>query len=206
MAYATVAEFREYMEQVKSEVSVPGTDAKIQKVLNRATKIIDTVLGYSFTLAGEPGEQVVYGNDTDYLTPPVYVAGSVALVEAPDGYTVPDYIEQDGMLIVERSGVLGSPYVRPGLYGGGPAHPYPGGWLAGVPYTITAEYGYEAIPDDIVEACLETAVRIWRSKDAGFSDVVGVEGGGAVGYNRAFSNLVREILSHRIRATSPGVY
>lgn len=204
-SYASVADFREYMEQIASGGSI---DAKIQKVLNRATGIINTVLGYSFTVAGEASEQVVYGDGTDFLEPPVFVAESVSLVEAPDGYTVPDYIELEGLLVVTRGEALlrGSYYLQGGLYGSTLALPYAGGWVAGVPYTVTAEYGYSAIPDDIVECCLEVAVRIWRAKDAGFSDVVGVEGGGAVGYNGALPSLVREVLKHRIQSTSPGVH
>lgn len=129
-------------------------------------------------------------------------------MEAPDGYTVPDYIEQDGVLVVVRGEALlkGSYYARAGLWGHALAYPYAGGWVAGVPYTITANFGYSAVPDDIKEACLEIAVRIWRGRDAGFSDVVGVEGGGAVGYNGQLPAMVKMVLDKRLQRSAPGVH
>ena len=49
-------------------------------------------------------------------------------------------------------------------------------------YRVTAIWGYGPTPpDSIVELCLEIAVNIWRSRDkGGFSEVVGVEGSGAI--------------------------
>ena len=79
------------------------------------------------------------------------------------------------------------------------------GWLSGLPYTVSATFGYTTVPADIVECCLEIAVRIWRGRDAGFSDVVGVEGSGAVGYNGALPAMVKRVLDH-YKQTTTGVW
>jgi hypothetical protein len=168
-------------------------DAKIQDILDRVTEIIDQELGYSFGTAAT-STRVVYGDGTDYLLPPAFVAGSVTGVTAPSGYSVPSYVELDGILVVkDSSGVLAPITGRSTLSGSIPT----GNWLPGVPYTVSANFGYGSVPKDIVEACLEVAVRIWKGRDAGFSDVVGVEGSGAVGYNGKFPALVKEILANR---------
>lgn len=191
--YATVIEMREYLPQL---LASGATDATLTKILARATQIIDTYLGYSFTVASEVASaQTVYGDGTDYLVLPTFISGSVTGVTAPTGYSVPDYIEQSGALVIARDGVIGLPYGRGTIYHYGVDYAWPAGWLSGVPYTVTARYGVAAIPADIVEACLEIAIRIWKAKDAGFSDVVGVGDGGAVGYNGALPNMVKMVLN-----------
>jgi hypothetical protein len=199
MAYATLAQLKAYLNQITDD----SQDALLEDVLDRATAIIDTVVGYSFAPAAS-GERVVYGNGTDYLIPPQFVAGTVESVATITGYTVPDYIEQAGALVVTRESLTGAAYHSQSLSGA----PYglTGGWLAGVPYTVTADFGVAAtVPLDIQECCLQLAVRIWRAKDAGFSDVVGVEGSGDVGYNGALPALVKKILT-TYATSSPGVW
>jgi hypothetical protein len=79
---------------------------------------------------------VVYGDGTDFLEPPAFTAGSVTLVTAPTGYTVPDYIEQDGLLVVVDSLARRRSLSE---YAAFPAD-WPHGWTYGVPYTVTATY------------------------------------------------------------------
>ncbi len=52
----------------------------------------------------------------------------------------------------------------------------PGGWLSGTQLRVTAIWGWPAVPDEITEACLLLASRLFRRKDspegvAGFSDL-----------------------------------
>lgn len=179
-------------------------DARLQKALDRATQIIDTYLGFSFTLSGAAGTQVVYGDGTDYLEPPAFVAGSVTLVTAPNGYTVPTYTIANGVLQVTRDGLIGPLYGSEALTGR--LYSPLGGWLAGVPYTVAATFGYSAYPADIVEACLEIAVDLWRFKDAGSIKVVGVEGAGMVS-GKGLPATAKTILDARLlRAGFPGVW
>ncbi len=173
----------------------PATDDALQAALDRATAIIDTEVGYSFAAAAA-GTRAVYGDGTAFLLPPRFVAGSVSGVTAPSGYLVPDYIEQDGMLVVTDADGVRLP----------DAHRMQRGWAwdDGVAYTVAATFG--GVPADIVECCLEIAVRLWRGRAAGFSDVVGVEGGGAVGYERALPALVRRILDQYREERAAGVW
>jgi hypothetical protein len=81
----------------------------------------------------------VYGNGTAYLPLPAFEPESVTLVEAPSGYTVPEYIEQDGhLVVVDTTGRI------PNLRGYTPWFVDWGGtavlWAAGVPYTVTATF------------------------------------------------------------------
>jgi len=185
-------------------IAVAG-DARLQQVLNRATAIIDTYLGFAFTLStGTPGTQIVYGDGTDFLEPPPFVTGSVTLVTAPAGYTVPAYTIMDGILIVTRDGLQGTLYNSETI--AGRLYNPIGGWLNGVPYTIAATFGVSAIPADIVEACLEIAVDLWRFKDAGSIKVVGVEGAGMV-KGSGLPQTAKAILDRRIlNASFPGVW
>lgn len=190
--------------------STPGVavaaaqDARLQKLLDRATQIIETLLGFSFPAAEEDAEYVAYGDGTDYLLLPAFVAGSVTLVEAPDGYTVPDYIEQGSALVVTRGGIIGSLYGSEAL--AGRLYGLAGGWLSGVPYTVTATFGYASTPDDIKEACLEIAVDLFRFRDAGSIKMVGVEGAGVVS-GKGIPPTAKAILDKRLLdASVPGVW
>jgi hypothetical protein len=174
----------------------PATDDVLQAVLDRATQVLDTAIGYSFTLSAS-ASQVVYGDGTAYLVPTACL--TVSGVTAPTGYDIPDYVLRDGMLILtDSAGVL-----VPEAYAG--RSPVPA-WREGVPYTVAGTFGYAAVPDDIVEACLEVAARIWRGRSSGFSDVIGVEGGGAVGYEKAFPAMVRHTIGRYRAKRYPGVW
>jgi len=182
-----------------------ATDSLLQSVLDRATAIIDLYLGSSFPPAVEDDEQIIYGDGTDYLELPSYIAGSIATVTAPAGYSVPDYTEQDGMLIVTRSDLLGYPYYRAETIAGRLYNPV-GGWLLGVPYTVEATFGYETAPPDVVEACLEIAVDLWRFKDSGSIKAIGVEGAGMM-TGKGLPATAKLILDRRLLdSTMPGVY
>jgi hypothetical protein len=183
--------------------AAPANDALLGRVLDRASAIVDQIVGFSFGEAAS-GVRTFYGDGTDYLQLAPYVAGTLATVAGPTGLSLPTYAEIDGMLVATTvEGVLVDR--RPGGILGGARAVAPT-WRNGAPYQVTADWGYDGVPADIVEACLEIAVRIWRGRDAGFSNVIGVEGGGAVGYEKALPPLVKEILLGYRRRLSLGVY
>lgn len=207
MAYASVTQLRVYLTQLN-----PGqaSDEALGVVLDRATQVIDTELGFAFDTAAA-GTRVVYGDGTDYLVPPRFVAGSVTTVTAPGGWSVPTYAEHAGTLIIVDSDGrqrdayrrrLALPPASDLVTESWPSY----GWVKGLPYTVAATFGWASVPTDIVECALEIAVRIWRARDAGFSDVVGVGGEGGVGYNGALPNLVKRVLGHYKAGTSVGVW
>lgn len=201
MSYATVAHLR---AELKNQVTVgAATDAELQRKLDAATAIIDSEIGFSIVVANAPSTQIVLGDGTIYLQPSRFVPGSVTAVSSSASVTIPDYIEQDGSLVVaDASGAVPLQWDSlQRIYGTLESLR----WQPGVPYTVHATFGYAAIPADLQEACLQIAVRMWRGRDAGYSDVVGVEGSGAVGYNGALPAMVKRILA-TYRQTSWGVW
>jgi hypothetical protein len=104
-----------------------------------------------------PTERVVYGNNKSCLEIPEHVAGSVdPTVTTIQGVTAPQFVEHRANLcIVDSTGVM----LRTSV------------WREGVPYTITARWGYASTPADIREACL-----VWASLRARLNagDVSGV--------------------------------
>lgn len=177
MAYATAEQLRAYLPQI----SASSTDeALITDVLARASAIIDTYVGWSFADATTEA-RVIYGSGTAYLSLAPYVAGSVTAVAADGSPLDAALWRESARSVLRRDG---------------------GTWDPHTPYTVTATYGYSAVPADIVEACLEIAARLWQARSAGFSDVIGVQdGAGPVAFQKALPALVHVILErHRRRS------
>ena len=156
------------------------TTSLLQACLDRAT---ETVRGQLRALLADPtfdwaawpsaSTKIVAGVLGEHLYLPPHQAASVSLVEYmsttnPAAYaTIADqWLEEDGRLWRAA------------------------GWLP-QRYRVTAVWGYgPTVPAQAVEVVLELAVNIWRSRDkGGFSEVVGVEGGGAV---RAVAGLTKQ--------------
>lgn len=159
----------------------PTTNSLLQSCLDRAT---ETVRGQLRALLADPTfdwtawpsatTKIVTGVPGEHLYLPPHQAASVALVEYmsttnPVGYTAiaDQWLEEDGR--IWRAA----------------------GWLSGQRYRVTAVWGYgPTVPAQAVEVVLELAVNTWRSRDkGGFSEVVGVEGGGAI---RAVAVLTKQ--------------
>ena len=173
--YATVLQLREYLKQVPA-----SQDAALQTTLERAHEIVtDALGGMTFATYGVAATKDVYcAHRRHYLEIPYHEADSVTLVyeltargeseEATDAET--EFIEEDdGRLFLN------------------------GGWSPGW-YRITAKWGYGAAPAHVVEVELEVAVNLWRGKDSGDSNSVGVEGQGGVTYSRAMTWKQRDML------------
>lgn len=110
-----------------------------------------------------PTEQVVYGEGIAYLKVPPYISIAVDGVEMPSGYTVPSYAEKGGYLVVTDSNGIA---LVPGIYPDDLGFPfYLGGWPQGVPVTITAQWGYDGVPEDIKQVVIELAIKFWRGSD-----------------------------------------
>ncbi len=178
MAYGTLAEMYALLPQVTVNAA---NDALLSVMLERATDIVDMALGFSYAAVGAAAEKDVRALGGQYLELPAYELGSITAVYEVSGkgtdYESTDEVTDYDVLDDGR------------LYRGG-------GWTAGRWYRITAEWGYGEPPESIVQVTLEVAVNLWRGKDRGlYSDVIGVEGGGAVGYQRALTNQQRMIIA-----------
>ena len=180
MSYATVANLREYLDQVRAGAAV---DAALQSVLDRAQAIINDALGFSFGAYVEAAEKDVRARGGEWLWLPAYEAGSVATVAQVSGRgtayesitVVDDYVADEE------------------------SRPYrlwrEAGWERGDWYRVTAAWGYGPAPANIVEVELEVAINIWRSRDAAtFSDAMGPEGQGGFTVNRAMTWAQRSII------------
>lgn len=192
-SYATVAQFKRYLKQLAT-VTDATVLADIQDVLDRATDIVDLALGFSFVAYGAAAARDLraLGGDVWDIAPPHEIASVASVYE----------ITSKGTTYESTSEITDYEELEDGrLFRGA-------GWAPGAWYRITAEWGYGPAPAAIVEVTLEVAVNIWRSSDRGqFSDVIGVEGGGAVGYQRALTNQQRMIIDQvRMRVLGgPGV-
>ena len=186
-AYATVAEFRAMLTQIPTGAAV---DAMIQEYLDRATAKIDGELGFSFAAFGAAATDKDFRNRvcSQYLVLPAYLDGSITHVYQ---------LFSKGTSSESTSEILSTEYeaLTEGAHNGARLY-YAWGWPAGW-YRVTAKWGYGLPPDDIVQVCLEKAINLYIGAQGGqFSDVVGIEGGGAVGYNRAWTNDQRTVLAN----------
>jgi hypothetical protein len=193
--YATLTDLRGpngALDQFTTDAGVPdeSRDTLLQVCLDDAQAIIDGELGFPLAAAAV-GTQVVYGNGTAYLLPPPHTAGSVTAVTAPTGYTVPTYVQRNGVLVTtDASGLLYSP-VPPDWAAYNPFFSTPGVWAAGVPYTVVATFG-AAAADLLVcrRITLELSVQLWRFRDSGGSSVQGTETA-VITVKNAFSPVVK---------------
>lgn len=64
---------------------------------------------------------------------------------------------------------------------------------------IIGSWGFAACPADVTQATLEEAIRMFKAKDADFSDVIGVSGEGEVVLSRAMSARTKLILDSYAR-------
>jgi hypothetical protein len=182
VAYATYPQLLQYLPQVDA---TGENTTLLNAILERATSIVDGYLGFSYgDYPATATARTVHNYGMAEFALPPHEAGSVTAVAfngaaVTDYQTVTDDRGSDVLLATSESGWA---------YAGYPL------WTAGR-YVVTAKWGYGPAPDRVVEVVLELAVNLWRAKDAGrFSDVVGVEGGGAVGYARAFTDQQRMVL------------
>jgi hypothetical protein len=166
--YATVEELSGYLPGITADADL----ATLSQMLTRASRAIDAYTrrhadAYA-PAAAEAAPQIFYGEGQPVLLLPEFVVGSVSTVTAPTGYMPEGFTE-----FRRREASTGS--LRVGLHTAttdGIRTPRVG-WTKGVPFTVTARWGFEAIPPDVTEACLQLVTRWWRAKDEAFAGVIG---------------------------------
>ena len=146
------------------DVTTDEDKAKLANVITRSSRRIDdyvtdgAVENYFAPSPAAPTPRIIRGDGNSYLSLPEFVAGSVTTVTAPAGFTVHEYDEVSGRLIIKNSAGALTRYRV---------------WVDGMPYTVTARYGFAATPGAVTEACLMIVVRTYRSSDEAFSGVIG---------------------------------
>lgn len=112
-----------------------------------------------FNVADEdPVERTFRSNGSTYVFIGAYIADSIETIvvdgEAIDVVDVDDdsddYYEDDGHIVLTNAP------------------------KRGVRIVVSARWGFEAVPDDIKQACIEQGLAMWRKKDRMFADISGV--------------------------------
>lgn len=163
-SYITIDTLRRYAYQYNEE------DLKFfEDVIPRASRLFDKLCGVKagyFTERSEAAEtRVFYGKGSQLLALPNYF-GPLPTVTMPDGYTVPNFIVRGEYLLTTDANGLLQTDVRIA---------YPVVWPATVPISVTAFWGFDQIPDDVVEGVAELVIAIWRSKDTAFLKAINME-------------------------------
>jgi hypothetical protein len=155
----------------------------VQKIIPRCARVFDLVAevapGYFGAAAEAPALKTFFGDGSAYLRLDPYV-GELAdgAVTTLDGYTVPEFYERtdrwkNPFLHARASGRVVTLLDEAAWFGGALS----GGsnWSEGQPYKVSARWGFEATPDDVVEAVLELIIAVHRSKDPAFAKVIRLE-------------------------------
>lgn len=168
MAYCTATEVREVATQLKATAEPTAwTDAVLDKLIERASRIFDIECGVDASFfeaaSATPSDRVLYGDGTNYLKLPPYVAGSLnATLSYPDGYDNLEFVERGGYLVRTESGILnGQPF---------------GGWYESTPITVTAKWGFAAVPAWVKHAIVKFVIHICRTVDPTQLKILVLEG------------------------------
>lgn len=115
-------------------------------------------------------DRTIYGDGTNYLKLPPYVPGSLnTTITVPTGYTAPSFVERDGYLILSTTDGVLPPFAR--FYN----CTWPG-WWSGVAITVSAKWGYEAVPADVKMAVIELTINLARETDPENLKMVNLDG------------------------------
>lgn len=161
--YVTAAELKASVE----ESDASGTDAwealasAVSRLFDRECEVPD---GFFLPAAEDPSERAFRGKGTEYVQLDPYIAESIDTIDVDDtAITIDgdDYYEQDGYLI------FGQPPANPGM---------PGSSAIAVSsiVTVSARWGFAAVPSEVKQACIEQALFMWRKKDLAFTQLSGV--------------------------------
>lgn len=144
MAYATLAEIKTYLNIKTTD---PDRDTLLTDALDAASARIDTLCGRSFTL------------DPSATTITYRTAGKTFTNSGGEyGLIVPDIGTPTG-LVADGSPTYDTTVLPiTTLWSAGP-WPHP-------TISLTARFGWPAVPDEVVQACKILAARLYRRKDS----------------------------------------
>lgn len=156
-----------------TEAALPS--AELEALIEQASRMFDLECGVPegyFNPVAIPvaTERTFYSDGTNYLRLPPYVPGSLdTALSFPEGYTVPDFAELNGYLVItSTTGIV-------------PAYPrFPdtlwSGWHIGVPITVSAIWGWRETPADVKMAVIELIINLHRETDPATLKLTGLEG------------------------------
>lgn len=155
--------------------SLVGTSA-ISLLITAASRLFDNLCEVKedyFAIAGDTATaRTFYGDGTAYLKVDPFVPTPTPVITIPgDEYEIAttDWaIKDDQILWLDR--LAGNRY-----------WPYDGvnrytGWHESVPVSVTAKWGFTAVPADVQMAVIHLAWHLRRTADPAFAQISGVEG------------------------------
>ncbi|MDQ3651511.1 MAG: hypothetical protein M3458_14805 [Acidobacteriota bacterium] len=156
--YATLLEAKAVYLQSLDTPDEPAVSALLtsaSRAIDGVTKREENAFAASPAL---PTPKVVYGSGETCLVIPEHVKNSITTITTVTGLTAPAFAEYHGRLcVVDSRGV----FLRSDV------------WQDGVPYTITARWGFASIPADINQACLKLVDFWWKTKSGALSGTIG---------------------------------
>lgn len=148
----------------------------VETLITAASRLFDNLCEVNedfFSVAsGTFADRTFVGDGTAYLKIDPYISladNPVAInegtIDEADFLTenVPDYSEQNGMLVV----LAKTQYQRFGLTGIGRFE----GWPDGKQIEVTANWGFSAVPADVQMAVVHIAIHTWRTADPAFAQI-----------------------------------
>ncbi len=155
--YCTAAEVREVGTSITATAQpTEWTDTVLNKIIDRACRIFDRECGvpdgYFEAAPSDPAEITVYGDGTNYLKLPPYVAGTLNVsLTYPSGFSALGFVERGGYLVRTESGIINS---------------FPSaGWYENVPIVVSARWGFATTPADVKHAIIEFAINLAKEID-----------------------------------------
>lgn len=116
-------------------------------------------------------ERDFYGSGTAYLTLPPFTAlnGTDPVVIEDSVYEVPEYVVVGNQLVIKdltRSLNINEYYWSRNV-----------GWKDAVKVTVSAKWGFAAVPKDVTLAVIQIALLFWRQSDPSFATIANADNG-----------------------------
>lgn len=170
--YVSINEVRASAQGMTASAAPSADNDLVLKLIERASRTFDREVGvpdgyFNPPLYPHATARTFYGDGTNILKLDPYVAGSLEeTITVPENYTAPDYIAQNGYLIRSSDTGIPNSIGRYDNYG----------WMARIPVTVTAQWGYEYTPADVKSAVIELAINLWREVDPATAKLSGMDG------------------------------
>ncbi|WP_330242010.1 phage gp6-like head-tail connector protein [Streptomyces sp. NBC_00525] len=136
-------------------------DALLTTAINAATKLIDNETGRTFTLDAAASARVFVPSFGDLLIiDDVGAAAGVVVEVGSVGSTSWSELDSSAYELHPLNALAkGKPVT-------GLAAPASAGWGSRTRVRVTARWGWPAVPDEVVQACMIQAVRLFKRKDS----------------------------------------
>lgn len=153
---------RGYLPNVTSDedkATLAGMITRASRAIDGRTRRADDAFAPA---PEEPSEQTFYGEGSAVLRVAEYVAGSIATVTGPASSLPEGYVEFRRAKVVGLHTADAQKILTPRV-----------SWGRGVPFKVTARWGYQVTPGAIVEATYQLVRAWWRQASGETYGVIG---------------------------------